>query len=267
MVRYDWVHICLQDGVFQVEVNLCFQHTTVADIPANYAKFQGLAWEMIPEVASSARKLHQLCMAEEVGGLTRPLAAPVLACFAFLRCFLETITAPPGDLAFASITACCNFIQALKDGKFWYRRLDRYRSQAEAVKAAAQQIRGRREQFMEAHLRAYGNENVKPKHHWTGHHGDALEADGDLADCLVIERLHLRAKQAARDLDLKRGMEAAVLARISAIHCDSARVKPEVRGRVKEAGACFIGDILKLGGQTYRAGHSVFDSDDKLLKI
>ncbi len=120
---------------------------------------------------------------------------------------------------------------------------------------------------MQAHGRAYGSAGVKPKFHWTGHHADALEADDDLADCLVVERLHLRVREAARLVDNIDIIEQAVCARIVALHADATWEQPQMGGRLQEAGACLVGDWLEFHGQHYHSGHFVFDEDLVPLKV
>ena len=114
---------------------------------------------------------------------------------------------------------------------------------------------------MQAHRRAYGPGRVIPKHHWAGHGADALEADGDMADGLVVERLHFRVREAARLVDNTKVVEAATCTMIFALHADSHVAVPAVGGRVKIEGACQVADWLDFDGQHYRSGHFVVDED------
>ena len=266
LVRYDWVHNLLQDGVFQVEVSLFFEHTCTDDVAARYTRFLNLDWLVNPHLAGSFRKLSEICLAEDIRGLSRPLAAQVIGFFRLFRVFMMSLLGEP-DLPASSMIACCNLIEAFLDAKHWRRTFGPSIPRREAIKTAARNIRRRWESLMQAHHRAYGSTSIKPKFHWAGHGADALEEDGDMADCLVVERLHLRVREAARVVDNTSVIEAATCTRIFVQHADSSIMTPEIGGRVKISHACQVADWLHFDGQHYYSGHFVFNEDFVPLKI
>ena len=57
---------------------------------------------------------------------------------------------------------------------------------------------------MRLHREVYGNANLKPKHHWMFDCADQMQRDAEagvkgVVDCFIVERLHLRVKQRARN--------------------------------------------------------------------
>ena len=260
MVRHDWVHNSLQRGVFQMEIALFFESTGIDDVTGQYNRFLSLEWNVHPELAPSFRKLSEICMSQDVRGLERPLAAQVIGFFRIFRFFVATLPGEP-DLPASSLIACCSLIEAFLDAKYWRRVFGSRMSRRHAITTAARNIRQRWESHMQAHRRAYGPGRVIPKHHWAGHGADALEADGDMADCLVVERLHIRVREAARLVDNTKVIEAATCTRIFALHADSHVAVPAVGGRVQIEDACQVADWLDFDGQHYRSGHFVVDED------
>ena len=105
MVRYDWVHNLLQRGVFQVEVALFFESTGIDDVTGQYNRFSSLEWNVHPELASSFRKLSEICMSHDVRGLDRPLAAQVIDWLLQNLSLLRSDTA--GRTGFARIFLDC----------------------------------------------------------------------------------------------------------------------------------------------------------------
>ena len=81
--------------------------------------------------------------------------------------------------------------------------------------AAAAARRTKVGQFFRSHLRCYGDEHIKPKHHWMW---DILEQwlvdEGAVPDCFIVERLHLRTKWRADRITNTVCFEASVLAEV-----------------------------------------------------
>ena len=66
-----------------------------------------------------------------------------------------------------------------------------------SMHSSARALRKALGDFMAAHVRAYGRDRIKPKHHWMFDLIDQWLRHADVYDAFIIERLHLRCKAVA----------------------------------------------------------------------
>ena len=71
---------------------------------------------------------------------------------------------------------------------------------------------------MRKHKQCYGRSGLLPKHHWMFDVIEQLAQDGFLADCFIVERLHLRVKCHAELTKNTTDYERSVLIRQTAAH-------------------------------------------------
>ena len=112
-----------------------------------------------------------------------------------------------------SFGKACKCIDIILDAK---RRLTPMRGSGQALRRALNA-------YVEAHKRAYGTDNIKPKLHWMYDVADQLEGDERVWDAFVIERLHLRVKVVADRVDNTSSFEESVLAGYISLHRESLR--------------------------------------------
>ena len=73
--------------------------------------------------------------------------------------------------------------------------------------ASAHALREALKDFMDTHVAAYGRDRIKPKHHWMYDVADQMECLPAVFDAFIIERLHLRVKAVADNVDNLRSFE------------------------------------------------------------
>ena len=74
---------------------------------------------------------------------------------------------------------------------------------------------------MLCHVAAYGKEHLKPKFHYLWDVAEQLARDPFVVDCFIVERLHLRAKRAAKDVENTRAYERSVLTGVLISHTNA----------------------------------------------
>ena len=83
---------------------------------------------------------------------------------------------------------------------------------------SAQALRRAIKNHLEAHLRAYGKEDLKPKHHWLWDIAEQWLTSEYVIDAFIIERIHLRAKDACNPVANTSSFEESVLANHFLLH-------------------------------------------------
>ncbi len=76
---------------------------------------------------------------------------------------------------------------------------------------------------MAAHLAAHGASSIKPKHHWMFDIAGQLSRQPVVIDCFVVERLHLRVKPLAEQVQNTRRFEKSVMSSVLTAHGNSLR--------------------------------------------
>ena len=185
---YDWVHCALSNGTFSVELGLlvgsgkeglswaslqaCFERDW--RFPKARSRKGRATWKVFRYAASSnAEKLKSTC-------------TELLNAYSIVRHFVN-VCLEHGDAAWqdrlASFNACCEVIDCLLACK------------RQATGASGQTLTNRLQAHMTAHKKAWGSDNVLPKHHWLFDVPGQVSRDGGvLLDMFITERLHLTCK-------------------------------------------------------------------------
>ena len=197
---YDWPHTILQDGVFQTELSVllpCLRKKkgiTKTDIET-FVKRTDLCF---PQATSSQMKqAHHVFSLERRKKLdvakTRSMGESLNA-FCLIKHFLELLE-DIECIAYEldSFLKLASVIDLLLDVK----------RQHISLATAAASMRCAVRDFMIAHVRAYGRDNVKPKAHWMFDIAEQVELLASLGfahmpDAFTIERLHKASKRIAQ---------------------------------------------------------------------
>ena len=202
----DPMHVMLSGGVLQTELHL-FLRDLRREFPAmTFATLRawfGAAWQWpqsrskhsMDDILSDARQA-----AGDNDGIFKCGASEALSFYPLLRYFVHQVVAPSGHVAAqrASLLAffrIMDLLQAAKRGEGVSAELDNSISDA-----------------MRRHLDCYGDENIRPKHHYMFHMGVQPSADGVYLDAFVAERKHQRTKDAADPVRNTRCLERSALA-------------------------------------------------------
>ena len=213
-VTYDWVHSLVQDGAWSVEawqfLRLCEPYNVTSDTIAAFLK--DAAWRWPSADNSKARLLWRIfdsyrSQSCDTANKLKASSAECLGLCAMLRHFIDmhvsrdihALAAPR-----ASFDASCRVLATI----LWCKR--GFVLPREGANAISQAVR----QHMELHLKAYGNQHIRPKHHWLHHVGPQYLRDGLIVDTFAIERGHLLVKSIADLCCHTTNFEGSVLAGI-----------------------------------------------------
>lgn len=150
-------------------------------------------------------------------------ASQCMSLLPFLACFAAEVVAGTGKCraeteSMLALHAVC-------------RELARMKHSLEPLRDAST-LRGLQQRYLDRFVAAYGDEHVKPKHHFQFHIADQIERHGIVLDTVVCERKHSAFKTGAAPFLKKIGaFEKSALARLLAI-------------QLKELGAATLADTL-----------------------
>jgi hypothetical protein len=102
------------------------------------------------------------------------------------------------------------------------------------VDDGAAQLEAATQNFMILHQRCYGNQHLKPKHHWMLDLGPQIRRDHMVLDAFVIERQHLLVKSVAEHVRNTSQFEVSVLSSLINVQIRTVRelkVGDELMGR------------------------------------
>ena len=195
---YDWVHTCLQDGVLNVEIE-AFLGSCKRKIALNMSvvmDFMKGRFQFPRCTAVKSRNVWRLFDDYHFGGDAEKLkgqASELLGVYSLLRHFVEVRIGDRAEIAVerTSFDAACQMIDLILLAKRGCMDLN----------VAATSLRAAVADHLSKHKVAYGEEYLKPKHHWMFDVCDSIERDSresdgsrqwTLIDAFVIERNNLR---------------------------------------------------------------------------
>ena len=268
MANYDWVHTMFQDGVMTTEMWLLLSTCEQRNPPL--LSFEGLeaffksGWGWPRQ---SKAKMQLLCRlfdgyrsrschkAEKLKGSS----SETMGAYSLLRHFFETKlrNQPEIELQMDSFMRCCYIVDAILELK------KGLTSRADSVRTLRRCLR----EYMDAHIRAYGTDNIRPKMHWLWDIIDQFEADFDVFDSLIVERIHLRIKKGCDPIENTRSFERSALAAYLHTHAkslkDATPLGNQLRGRqqaLPDHPEIHIADEMIAEGIMLRIGDIVLEN-------
>lgn len=214
VVRYDWVHSMLQDGLLSVELWQRLKSAESRDprVFQRLRAFLSSRWDF-PSDTKLRGSHYDLagCFSESMVEASREsdklkiMASTLLLLYTLVRHFLMHELAAdardkPAELQ--SFNAACKVL----DTMLLIKR--RVLTCADGSRILTELL----QKLMRLHIAAYGTGAIKPKHHWMMDVAWQLSKTDFLLDAFVVERINLRAKAAAEITDCTTSYERSVLA-------------------------------------------------------
>ncbi len=206
VLRYDWMHSCLQDGTVTTEAGLLLGAFDSIDIsPKDVEAYLKTGWCFPASTRPKNKMLWQVfsecrhCGPERL----KCSASEMLGVFPLLRHYVQTQMSNQPAIAlqkdaYLAVCTTVDIILRAKKGLL-------------STREAAPLLRDAVQQHLHLHKRAYGSDHIKPTFHWLFDVADQLARDDIVIDCFLVERLHLRAKQMASIVLNTRAFERSVL--------------------------------------------------------
>ena len=262
VLRYDWVHTFLQDGLVTNEAWLLISGAENAGVASQqqlhdflkedwivpmHRRHKGRSLQRVfDEYGSSANTKHEKlkCSASEL-----------ISLYPLLRHFVEARLPEGHGLGgkIESFRLACSAVDIILLAK----RGDL------SMLQASHMLRNCLKKYMAAHVAEYGHDHIKPKTHWAFDICDQLAQDPWLFDAFVIERLHLRVKSIAENVKVLRQFEVSVLSGVLNAHARRAAgslpgcgllgrtISPPGEPEV------LLSDHLELNGKVFAVGDCV----------
>lgn len=208
VIRYDWVHSALQQGVMNNEVEALMAATEVP--PEELEAFlANKDWVFPKATRVNARQLHRIFDRRRASASTpekvKASCSELLGVYGLLRVFfvLKLGERPEYEAHLASYLAFCNFIDRMLAAK--------QSATPTRVAEIVPSLRVAAREHLDKHLAVYGDAYFRPKGHWLQDVPAQFAVDGFVLDAFVVERLHLRVKQVAEPIKKTTSFERSVL--------------------------------------------------------
>lgn len=264
-MTYDWVHNCLQDGVFTVEVQLLLTACSEFGLAKTQIRsdLKDTAWEFPSQTRQKAKQLHRIFDPyREVSDDQHRLkcsASELLGLYEILRYIIAArVPRDIPDLSpkIASFDAACNVLDTLVSAK---------RGCAQ-MHMAARDLQRAMCRHLDLHIAAYGTGSVRPKHHWNLDIPGQIVRDQLIIDMFIIERLHLKVKAVAEPIkntsQFERSLLAGVLNYSMKPASDNASWSHALLGSVRSVGnGVFASPKMRVHGLQIEVGDIVVASD------
>lgn len=258
----DWVHSTMQDGTMTTEtflfVSACESAglTTLHDLEVYMRSDR---WQFPAALRARNRALYHVfesCRSPSHDRF-KCSCSEMLAVYGFIRHYVQTRCNTP-ELAMqrASFEACCKVLDVIVAAK----RCIIPMQQSSALLYAALS------DHMRKHLAAYGDENIKPKHHWMFDVAEQMLSMPCVLDAFIVERLHLRVKSIAAPVLCTSSFERSVLAGVMTSQrslLNAADFRDGLRGKIANfpGSDALVADRLEFKGVAAAFGDIIYAAD------
>lgn len=206
VLTYDWVHSMLQDGVFNAEIQAMLAHGGATGITRESIRewLSDPSWVFPAATRSKCKRLFRVFDDARVSDSNpeklKGNCQEMLGIYGLVRHLVELRVASDDPIA-RSFGAVCTVIDAVL----------RVKRGIDAPAVAVPALRTALSRHLELHKAAYGDQYIRPKHHWMLDVPDQVIKDGMVLDAFVLERHHSLVKAVADHIDNTVNFERKVL--------------------------------------------------------
>jgi hypothetical protein len=265
---YDWVHTFLSDGLFSCEAFLMIKACQPLGIQQSHlcAYLKDSKWQFPLAHTSKSKSLYRVfdvyrASASAEADRLKSSASEMLGLYGLLRHFVEVHIGRRDDIAaqrevFDSACTMLDLIMSAKRGEV-------------PVSVVATKLRSVTSTHLDLHIRCYGTDKIKPKHHWAADIPEQLERDQLVLDAFVVERMHLDVKSVAENVKNTSRFERSVLSGVLNKHFRTLTETAAFAGlrsqvvQLPGVPHLFVADAMELDGQKTSAGDLVFGGGEE----
>lgn len=250
VMRWDWVHNTLSNGVLTNEASLLLKACEPHGIQRSDIELwlQDPNWCFCKAHATKCKQLHRIFshwrISNETPDKLNVSASELLSLYGLLRAFINDRAGCIPEVVdkLRSFNAGCSVVDAIIACKRGMR------SPADTAVV----VRRLACEHLRQHIHAYGTDSVKPKAHWNLDVADQFAIDNAVVDMFIVERNHLTVKRTADNVKNCQRFERSVLAKLFCEATDGVRegVGPHsLHGKVAQLdGATWVSDRLTSYG-------------------
>ena len=207
---YDWQHTFLSNGVASQEIFYLLDACKAGGCRNVWTMLSELcqaSWSFTCDHRARGVAIHRIFSPSREKASAdhwKSGASELLTVYPLVRRFAESIVLvkyPHLRREVGSFVSCCKLLDMLQDTK----------GEAEVLDTTALQQACK--SYLQLHIATYGEDGVKPKHHFAFHIGEQAQQLKMLLDCFVIERSHQLPKLVATSIKQTASFEKSVIAR------------------------------------------------------
>ena len=245
IATFDWMHTALQNGVITDDL---YRYTkacaAVGHTHHSIETFLKQAWRC--PASSRANGLHRIfndyrSSSSEKSDHLKASASELLGVYGLVRHWAAMYVGEREDLRAQrlSFESACDIVDLILQAK---------RANI-SMPEASLRLKRAISTHMQLYIAAYGDEELKPKHHWMFDIAEQMESLPCVVDAFIIERIHLRIKRNAEKVHELRVFEKSVMAGVvNSIYDEASKpLSDGLRGATYNHHGTLVGDHLNVG--------------------
>jgi len=265
IATFDWMHTALQNGTVTDEL---YRYTkacaTVGHAHHNIEAFLKQGWCFPANSRSDG--LHRIfseyrSTSSDKADRLKASASELLGVYGLARHWAAMHVGERDDLraerlSFESACDVVDLILQAKRGNISMPQASRLMKRAVAT-------------HMRLHIAAYGDETLKPKHHWMFDIAEQMEWLPCVVDAFIIERIHLRIKRNAEKVHELGVFEKSVMAGVvNSIYDETSKPFSDgLRGATYNQERTLLGDHLCVGSLRVDSGDVVMRGEEVAVVV
>ena len=222
VLRYDWVHTLLSDGVLTGEAWRVVTAAEKCKVATQEDLFRFLreAWVAPQNRRDQGRHIWRIfddyhARSNAEADALKCSSSELLSLYGLLRYWVMQRLPAHGEVTPARdcFLLACRTVDIVLAAK----------RQEMGMKEASVALRSALSTWLAAHKQLWGDEHIVPKSHWAFDLADHLAADPRVIDSFVVERLHLRVRRVADNCKRLVDYESSVPHRVLELHAEKAQ--------------------------------------------
>ena len=206
-IHFDGMHCYFSQGIAGLELrNFPEALTRVGINFAEVRQYFEADWRMLGNINTRAIAAMTLSENREKSSEAswKGMASELLSVYPIMDHMARTLLAPFHEIRneLRSFLCMCDIVK----------QLQRMKRQCPILVSEVVRLKLLQKSHLQAFIACYGEEQVRPKHHYSLHIGDQCLEHGMMLDCFVLERKHKQLKNAANNVHNTSMYETSVMA-------------------------------------------------------
>ena len=226
-IHFDGMHCYFSQGIAGLELHNFLEASTRVGITfAEVRQYFEADWRMAGNI--NARVIANMTFSENRAKSSeaswKGMASELLSVYPIMEHMARNLLAPFHEIRneLRSFLCMCDIVK----------QVQRMKRQCPVLESEVVRLKLLQKSHLQAFIACYGEQQVRPKHHYSLHIGDQCLEHGMMIDCFVLERKHKRIKHIANHINKSSTYETSVMAVVwNASLCSASQLAEHFVGR------------------------------------